>query len=115
MQYRKLDRDGDMTFGHSAKDYFQDSPEAVAQSVLTRLRLWKGEWYLDTDEGTPYLQEILGKNKEASAVNALYKRVRDTEGVKSITNFQTSFNPDTRKMNFEIEIETDYGSAVVNG
>jgi hypothetical protein len=104
-----------MTFGHSAKDYFQNTPEAVAQSVLTRLRLWRGEWYLDTEEGTPYMQEILGKNKEASAVSALYKRVRETEGVTAITNFQTSFNPDTRKMSFEIEIETEYGSATVNG
>jgi hypothetical protein len=115
MRYRKLDKDGDMVFGHSAKDFYQDSAEAVGQSVLTRLRLWRGEWYLDTSDGTPYLQEILGRGKEASAVQALYKRVRETEGVANILNFQDSYDPETRKMTFEIEIETDYGAITVYG
>jgi hypothetical protein len=115
MQYRKLDNSGDMVFGHSSKDYLTDCAEAVAQSVLTRLRLWRGEWYLDTSEGTPYMQEILGKGTESSAVQALYKRVRETDGVESITNFQTSLDADTRQMKFEIEIQTEYGAITVNG
>ena len=54
MRYRKLDAAGDFVFGHGAADYHRDSPEAVAQAVLTRLKLHRGEWFLDRSEGTPY-------------------------------------------------------------
>lgn len=104
-----------MVLGHGGADYYVDNREAVAQSVLTRLRLWRGEWYLNTQEGTPYYQEVLGKNKESTAVQALYKRIRDTEGVLRITDFSTTYDADTRQMYFELTIDTIYGEITVNG
>ena len=71
MKYRKLDENGDMTFGAGLDNYFIDSAEAVAQSVLTRLRMWLREWYLDTNDGTPYYQQVLGKHTQTEAVQDL--------------------------------------------
>lgn len=115
MKYRKLDEQDDMTFGHGLDDFHIDSPEAVAQSVLTRLRMWKKEWYIDLADGTPYYEEVLGKNKQNTAVQAIYKRIRDTQGVKEIKNFSTTYDPDTRQTLFEIELDTDFGQVTVNG
>jgi hypothetical protein len=115
MRYRKLDEDGDMTFGHGSKDYHQDTPEAVAQAVLTRLRLWRAEWYLDTSEGTPYMQEVFGRGTDSSSIRALRARVLETEGVRDILSFTAHQDPDTRKATFTIEIDTDYGETTVNG
>lgn len=112
MLYRKLDADGDLVFGHGLKDYYQDNVEAIAQSVKTRLQLWRGEWYLNTQEGTPYMQEVLGKNTKDLAIRALQTRILDTEGVTSIKDFQIV--PNGRHMSFYIVINTIYGEVSIN-
>lgn len=114
MRYRKLDADGDMVFGHGREDYLTGT-EAVAQSVLTRLRLWQSEWYLDTEEGTPYLTDILGKGTESSSVAALQSRILDTPGVKSILEISATQDPETRKASFSMTLDTIYGEVTVNG
>lgn len=115
MRYRKLDDAGDMVFGHGSDDYYIDRAEAVAQAVMTRLRLWRGEWYLDTDEGTPYLQEIFGRGTESTAVRALRLRVLETEGVTDIVSINATNDPETRKAVFQITVNTIYGAVTVNG
>lgn len=114
MKYRKLDSSGDMTFGAGGEDYYADCREAVAQSVLTRLRLWKREWYIDTEDGTPYYEQVLGKHGEGSAVQAIYKRISDTKGVTKITNLQTTYDPETRKFLIEVSFDTIYGEVTLN-
>ena len=47
MKYRKLTENGDYAFGRGGADMHADTPEAVGQAVLTRLRLFAGEWFVD--------------------------------------------------------------------
>ncbi|OZO80851.1 hypothetical protein CG700_28170, partial [Escherichia coli] len=54
MRYRREDADGDYTFGQGDDTFLIDSPECVAQAVKTRFELWRGQWFLDLTEGTPY-------------------------------------------------------------
>ncbi len=53
MRYRREDENGDYSFGQGDATFLTDTPEAVAQAVKTRLALWRGQWFLDTEEGTP--------------------------------------------------------------
>ena len=46
MKYRKLTENGDYAFGRGGADMHADTPEAVGQAVLTRLRLFAGEWFV---------------------------------------------------------------------
>lgn len=113
MRYRRLDNDGDMTFGSQQKDFLRDAPTAVVQAVITRLKLWVDEWFLDTSEGTPYVQAALGKYTSQTIAPAIRERILTTEGVTEITAFEVIFNPDTRVAKVEATIETIYGPAVL--
>lgn len=80
MRYRREDADGDYTFGSGDDTWLINSPEAVAQAVKTRFELWYGQWFLDTTEGTPWIQSVLGKQKPETYNPAIRKRILETRG-----------------------------------
>ncbi len=115
MRYRKLDTNGDMNFGNQQADFYRDNPQAVAQAVWTRLRLWVGEWFIDQTEGTPYQQAALGTNKKATIEPAIRARILGTQNVTSIESFDLVINPDDRKASISAVINTAFGSAQLQG
>lgn len=109
MKYRKQDENGDYIFGNGQGDFFKDSVEAVAQAVKTRLLLWLGEWFLNVDEGTPYLQGVIGKHEAQTRDTVLRSRILQTQGVRAISDYQSTIDPDTRKLSVSVSIDTIYG------
>lgn len=87
-----------------------DGAEQVRQQVLIKLKLWTGEWFLDTEFGTPYLPDILGKQLTLSgAVAAIRKSVMEVDGVQTITEFQFEFDRQRRILKTQFTISTPYG------
>lgn len=115
MRYRKLSSDGDYVFGSGKNDFLVNSPEAVAQAILTRLKLWLGEWFADTSDGTGWNQSIVGKQSKNLYELTLHQRVLETPGVKSIVDFQSSLDPDTRRLTVSMTVNTIFGEASLNG
>lgn len=113
MRYRKLDDSGDFLFGHGQADFHHDTPQAVAQAVATRLRLFFGEWFLDVAEGTPYVQAVFGKHTAETCGPALRERILDTEGVTALAAFETVYDGETRRLAVNATIETVYGEALI--
>jgi hypothetical protein len=113
LRYRKLAADGDYSFGNGQLDFYRDVPEAVAQSVQTRLLLWLGEWFLNIDEGTPYMLSILGKKTKTEADAAIQDRILTTDGVVNIEEYESSINQDTRSMIVNATINTIYGPTAI--
>lgn len=114
MLLRKLDSNGDMQFGNGTANFYKDTPEAIAQNIYTRLKLWLGEWYLDTDEGTDWLGKCLGKNSIDSALLEIKQRILGTTGVNSIQNFSASIEPTSRKLTITGTVNTIYGDTDIN-
>ena len=96
MRYRELSPTGDYLFGAGGQNFLVDSPEMVAQSVLTRLRLWSGEWFLDVTEGTPWMTQILGENTKSLYDLAIQSRVLQTQGVTGIKDYSSSRSEERR-------------------
>lgn len=114
MRYRKLTPTGDYTLA-GRQAFLVNSPETVAQAVLTRLRLWRGEWFLDVRDGTPYLQEILGKRQLGRSPDAAIKeRILGTEGVQELLAYESTFDGDTRRLAVTATLSTIYGQAEIS-
>lgn len=109
MRYRREDSKGDYTFGSGDEAWLINSPEAVAQAVLTRFNLWYGQWFLDTTAGTPWIQSVLGRQKPEIYDLAIRQRILETQGVHAIRSFNTTVNTATRRVQFFAEIDTLYG------
>lgn len=111
MRVRAMDASGDMVFGTNAEAYLVDSPEAVGQLVGTRLRLWLSEWFADTDDGTPWATQVLGKGTTDTYDAVIRARILDTPGVQSIDAYLS--NVTGRDLKIQARISTIYGSTTV--
>lgn len=110
MRYRKDDAAGDYVFGPGAV-FLADSPAAVAQAVLTRLRLYAGEWFLDRREGLT-LDLVLGYGTQTTRDREIQRRIAGTKGVRRIIVYSSSV--EARAMRVSCEVETDYGAANID-
>ncbi|MBR8380714.1 hypothetical protein KDW20_33585 [Burkholderia cenocepacia] len=112
MRYRKQDANGDYVFGGSANDFLVNIPDAVAQAVLTRLRLLQGEWFLDTTAGMDW-PAVIGKNTQGTADAAIRACILGTTGVTEITAYSSSLDSTSRKLTVTATITTLYGTTTI--
>ena len=112
MRYRKLDSSGDYTLG-TGSDFHMNSPEAVAQAIGTRLKLWKREWFVNTDDGTDYMDKVLGKRTRSPDVE-IKQRILGTPGVTQITAFASSYEGESRKLTITATVQTQYGTVTIS-
>lgn len=90
---------------------FLDGAERVRQHIDVKLRLFAGEWFLDTEFGTPYLASILGKQISlAAAVAALKASILEVDGVQTITRFDYTFNRSARDLDVSFDVLTPFGN-----
>jgi hypothetical protein len=124
MRYRKQSSDGDFQFGHGSADFWRNAPDAVGQAIKTRLLLFRGEWFLDLSEGTPWggfpfndlvvsQGQILGAHTQLTRDLALKERILDTPGVLTIIDYSSSFDSSDRSFNASMKVDTIYGAVSI--
>lgn len=88
--------------------------EAVGQHVRQRLMTFRGEWFLDTTAGVPWLAQIMAKEYDPALAEAVVKaEILDTHAVVEITSFSVGFDRSTRNLMIrEIEVLTSYDEEV---
>lgn len=115
MRYRILDSNDDYQFGKGQQNMTYGT-YAVAQAIKTRIKLLKGEWWENTDEGLPLFQKILGQsgtNENLAIADSLIKeRIVDTPDVLSITRFNSNY--ENRSYSFNCSVSTKYGEIEIN-
>jgi hypothetical protein len=109
MRYRRLDEFGDMTFGRSQGNFWINQPEAVGQLVMSRLRLNYGEWFANTADGTPWSALVLGERTQGTRDAVVRSRVFGTQGVQSMTGYNSVTDPNVRDWAAAMNLQTIYG------
>lgn len=115
MRYRRLDDNGDYQLGHGKNDYLTDTPETVIQAVITRLKLWLEEWFLNSDDGTPWASLVLGKYTVAEYDDAIRARILGTQGVIKLIDYESVLDRESRALSISAEISTVYGVGALQG
>lgn len=112
MRYRRLSSDGDYVFGQGTSNFLIDSPECVAQAIKTRLLLLRGEWFVDTSDGTPYATDILGKSNKTIRDREIRARILETPNVTEITEYSSSVVD--RALSVTATVNTAFGQTTVS-
>ena len=90
--------------------------QAVRQIILTRLKLFMGEWWESLNTGLPVFQRILGQlasSKGQAAMNRLVQQnIEGAPYVTGVVNTQTSF--DNGVLSFTTTAQTEFGQVTVN-
>ena len=116
IKYRKRDATGDYVFGQSQDDFY-NGIEAVTQACTTRMELWEGTWWRDLNDGTPFMQSILGTRGNPQNLQAiesiLQGRILGTPDVVGISNAALAYTPATRSMIYTGNVQTAYSEAPI--
>ena len=108
-----LNDDGDLDL--STNDFqLVDGVDAIRQELQIRYRFFLGEWFLDPDEGVPYVRDVLKKNPNLARVRALLTEVaRTTPGVASVDNLDLDLDVGTRTLTVTLDLAADVSGTLV--
>ena len=105
---RAFDENGDY-----AINSFIDGFNATVQAVETRLKLFRGEWFLNLSSGVPYYQVVFVKPAKLSEIEAAIRNtIIETDGVKELLAFELNFDRQTRSASVSFSANTIYGEEI---
>lgn len=113
--YRRL-INGEPQRGHSTADFLADI-DAVAQTILTRLQLFQGEWWENAQEGLPLFQKILGAGgtaKSGQVALLIQEVIMGSPFVTGLSNMVSVYDPNSRTFRFNCNVQTAFGTVQVS-
>lgn len=83
----------------------QPFTQTVSQRLKIRLLTFRNEWFLDTNYGVPWFQEILGKKPSKSKVDQiLQQQILLENGVKEIVSFSSTLINRQYSLKFQVRV-----------
>lgn len=90
----------------------------IAQGIRVALQLFKGEWFVDLDEGVPYLERegvtsdealLGGRFDEARALRYFRAAIGRAPGVLEIVSLSVTFDGPSRALTATWVVSTEFG------
>lgn len=108
-----LDDDGDLAIVDGDLGLARANIAGIGQLVRIACGMFRGEWFLDTEAGIPYFEEVFVKAPDMAAIREWFRReVAAVPGVRSVTRIDLVFDGATRELTINITADTDAGELV---
>lgn len=90
----------------------KNSDEEILQRIKVRLRFFKDEWFLNSEHGLPFFQDILNpeasdpyilgsKNLDLNILESIFReQILNIEGVKKLIESSVDYDSGQRKINY---------------
>jgi hypothetical protein len=105
----------DPLYGNGQNNFISDLA-AVTQIINTRMRLFRGEWFLNVTDGLPLFQSILGssagRNNIDVITNIISSRILGTPYVLSISSVDVVLSG--RSLTYSAVVQTQFGTVSIN-
>lgn len=117
MKYRKLDANGDYSFGFGNNNFVTDAA-AVTQAINTKLNMFQGECWKSVAEGLPFFQSIAGQSgtqANIAAIDLIFKgRILEAPETTSVDTYASNYDTQKRKYTATASVVTEYGTVEVS-
>ena len=110
MQVSGLDKNLDWRFG-KGRAVYKTNAKAIEQNVQTRLRSFRGDWYLDVDAGVNWIELLGNPGTEKRIIRAVESTVMQTDGVLSIQELKIIGRDSTRGVKIRIRYTDVFGAS----
>jgi len=111
IKVRKLDKNGDWTFGNGQANYI-DKNNAIGQNVKTRLQSFKYDWFLDTDANIDWFNILGYKNNEQTIKDNILFTTLNTDGVTEVDDIIVTKSED-RELQLSVKFITIYNTELI--
>ena len=109
--------DGEIYIGADGQLAVATGAEGLRQKLETRLKLYRGEWFLDRTVGVPYVQKILGRasgNAEHAVEDGTISQIFDAEILKekeviALVSSEAIYDANKRTLAYNARVNTIYG------
>lgn len=98
--------------GGAARLTLVSGADAVAQRIRGRVRLWLGEWFLDTSVGVPYLTMLGRKGGERYVEATLRRVIASSPGVAALESFTLTFDAPSRSASIAFRARATDGAVI---
>jgi hypothetical protein len=88
--------------------------DLVRQRLVSALRLFLGEWYLNEDDGVPYYQQIFVNAPRSNILEAILRRqIMASSDVLSIDSFSMTIDRRLRAVHVDFTVQSTVGPVQV--
>lgn len=110
MATRKIDTNGDWTFGSGLGNYIKKDDE-ISQNVSTRIKSFKFDYFLDVTLNIDWLNILSIKNNEDIIINEVRRIAQNTDGVQRVNSVEIIENSQ-RNATIQINFDTIYNKNI---
>lgn len=101
----KLDARNDLIFTDGDLTLTTTKAEMAGQTLSITLRTFRGEWFMNTNFGIPYLQEIIGVAKKKEVVDRIFlSTIANNIYVDDINSYTSSYDRDERYYTMNVTV-----------